>query len=461
MIKLVIFDLDGVLVDAREIHYEALNLALEEINPKYVIGREEHLSTYDGRPTTAKLNLLHEKKGLPIECFDRVWKLKQQKTQEVIKKLGFDEQKISLLSKLEEKGYKLYCASNSIRKSIRTMLYQRGLISHIDYIISNEDVRNPKPHPEVYLRCMLHAGVSPQETLIVEDSNIGRKAAIESGAHLAAVRNPEDVTFEYIQSCIEKAEHKHKQLSQSILWDGGNMNIVIPMAGAGSRFEKAGYTFPKPLIDVGGKPMIQVVVENLNMAGEYIFIVQKEHRQKYALDYLLKNISRGTCKIVEVDGITEGAACTVLLTEKYIDNNKPLFLANSDQYALWDSNAFMYSMVGDQIDGGILTFPNFHPKWSYARLGEDGFVAEVAEKKPISDLATVGYYYWSKGSDFVKYAKQMIDKNIRTNNEFYVAPVFNEAIADGKKIKNFHLNENSMFGLGTPEDLQVFLKRFE
>jgi dTDP-glucose pyrophosphorylase len=164
---------------------------------------------------------------------------------------------------------------------------------------------------------------------------------------------------------------------------------------------------------------------------------------------------------VQVDGLTEGAACTTLLAEEYIDNDEPLLMANSDQYVDWDSNEFMYSMVGDGVDAGILSFSSIHPKWSYAKLDEYGFVSEVAEKKPISDIATVGIYYWAKGSDYVKYAKQMIEKDVRVNNEFYVCPVFNEAILDKKKIKVYNIGENSMWGIGTPEDLKHFLENYE
>ena len=232
------------------------------------------------------------------------------------------------------------------------------------------------------------------------------------------------------------------------------MKVLIPMAGAGSRFEKAGYTFPKPLIEVNGKPMIQLVVENLNIDAQHVFIVQKEHYDRYNLQYLLNLISPNNV-IIPVEGLTEGAACTTLLAKEFIDNNEPLLTANSDQFVEWDSNEFLYSMQADEVDGGILTFNSVHPKWSFAKTDDDGFVTEVAEKKPISNNATVGIYYWSRGSDYVKYAEQMIEKNNRVNGEFYVCPVYNEAIEDEKKIKTFHVDK--MWGLGTPEDLKVFI----
>jgi dTDP-glucose pyrophosphorylase len=246
------------------------------------------------------------------------------------------------------------------------------------------------------------------------------------------------------------------QTTQKPKWKNEKLNIVIPMAGAGSRFEKAGYTFPKPLIEVEGEPMIKVVTANLNFDANFIFIVQKAHRIMYNLDTLL-NLVSPNCKIVEVDEVTDGAARTTLLAKKYIDNSAPLILANSDQFIEWDSNEFMYKMSETNSDAGIVTFRSTHPKWSFVKINEIGLVIEVAEKNPISNNATAGIYYWKNGSDYIKYAEQMIRKDLKVNNEFYVCPVFNEAIADGKQIRVFEIEK--MWGLGTPEDLDVFLSR--
>ena len=453
MIKLVVFDLDGVLVEARSFHYEAFNRALASIDEKYVISKEEHFAKYDGLSTRKKMAILTKEKGLPTELYDDIWREKQKSTHDIIKEQvhSHDHKRIaSVLCELKNKGYKVYCASNSIRSSMELMLFRAGYLDHIDEYFSNQDVSFPKPHPEIYLRCMIEAKVKPKETLIVEDSKIGREAARESGGHLLGVQGLKDVNHENMNRAIDKANG----IITKRKWQGGTMRVLIPMAGAGSRFEKAGYTFPKPLIEVNGKPMIQLVVENLNIEAEYIYIVQKEHYNKYNLKYLL-NLITPNCKIVTVDGVTQGAACTTLLAEQYIDNDQPLLTANSDQFVEWNSNEFLYSMQADGVDGGILTFESIHPKWSFAKTDGNGFVTKVAEKKPISNKATVGIYYWSKGSDYVKYAKQMIDQDRRVNGEFYVCPVFNEAIRDNKKIKTFDIDK--MWGLGTPEDLEVFL----
>jgi dTDP-glucose pyrophosphorylase len=236
------------------------------------------------------------------------------------------------------------------------------------------------------------------------------------------------------------------------------MKIVVPMAGAGSRFETAGYTFPKPLIEVRGEPMIAKVVKNINLQGQYIFLVQKTHYEKYNLQGLLTLIAPN-CKIVQIDGLTEGAACTVLKAKEYINNNEPLIIANSDQYIKWNSFETISSFNHKDADGGILSFTSVHPKHSFAKVDSNGYVTEVAEKNPISNNATVGIYHWKQGSDFVRYAEQMISKNIRTNNEFYICPVYNEAIQDGKKIKISSVDE--MWGMGTPEELNNFLTHYK
>jgi len=226
------------------------------------------------------------------------------------------------------------------------------------------------------------------------------------------------------------------------------LNILIPMSGEGRRFKEAGYAMPKPLIDVRGKPMIQRVVENIGLPGQYIFIV----REGFDCS-ILEQIAPG-CIVVKTAVLTEGAACSTLLAKDHINNDHPLLIANSDQLVDWIPLFFLEAMEG--ADAGMLTFTASSPKWSYVKINDDGFVTEVAEKQVISDMATVGIYYYRKGTEYVHYAEQMIAKNIRVNGEFYVAPVFNEYIQDGKKVVTHACEE--MYGLGTPEDLQAYLK---
>jgi dTDP-glucose pyrophosphorylase len=236
------------------------------------------------------------------------------------------------------------------------------------------------------------------------------------------------------------------------------MKILIPMAGEGSRFAKEGYTFPKPLIDVDGKPMIQKVVENLNFTAEFIFLVRKEHLHKYeGLSVTLHRITGGRVKIVEVDGLTEGAACTALLAKEHINCDDDLLIANSDQVIQYRPENFLTMKSMTTADGIVFTFNAVHPKWSFAKVSENGFVTEVAEKVPISNVATCGIYWYRKGKDFVEAAESMIAKNIRVNNEFYIAPVYNEMIGSGQTVIPFFVQE--MHGIGTPEDLNAFLSK--
>jgi HAD superfamily hydrolase (TIGR01509 family) len=450
MIELIIFDLDGVLVRAKEMHFNALNEALESVDPKFSISYSEHLNIYDGLKTKDKLNILTEKKGLPKSEHENVWLKKQNITAQKINEIEKDSNLVQLFEFLSNHKLKIACCSNSIRSSLEGVLQKLGLIDFFDYILSNEDVCKSKPHPEMYWQTMIKFGKLSEQTLIVEDSPHGLLAAQRSGANILRVKDPSDLTVQKVKSKL----NIKKQLMNT-RWQDNNLNVLIPMAGAGSRFQAAGYTFPKPLIEVRGKPMIQVVVENLNCESPHTFIVQKDHRKEYNLDTLL-NLITPKCNVIEVEGMTEGAACTTLLSKEIINTDQPLLIANSDQYVQWDTSEFLYKMQEQDADAGILTFKSTHPKWSFAKVNDEGDVTEVAEKKPISDIATVGIYYWKKGSDYVKYAEQMIEKDIRHNNEFYVCPVFNEAIQDGKKIKTFDIE--NMWGLGTPEDLDFFLK---
>jgi len=457
MNKLAVFDLDGVLLDSRELHYEALNEAIIKRSSKlYAINPEEHLSTYDGLPTRRKLELLSEKKDLPRKLHDAIYQEKQKNTIDKLNNLGRDYKLQQYFRRLRSEGIKIAVCSNSIRDTVVTVLCKLGLMELVDYFVTNEDVKQGKPFPAIYWKAMEYFGVFPADTVIFEDSPVGREGAKNSGALLVPVDSREKFTEDKISLAINMLKNSVKK-SAPYTVDG--LQIVIPCAGHGSRFAQAGYTFPKPLIETfSGKTMIQTVVDNLNVAGQFIFIVQKSHHEKYNLGHFLNVIAPGS-KVITVDGVTEGAACSVLLAKEYIDNDRPLLLANSDQYLEWNSAEVLNYLMADNIDGGIVTFEANHPKWSYAKLGDDGLVSEVAEKKVISNLASTGIYCYKRGSDFVKYAEQMIRRDVRVNGEYYVCPVFNQMLEDGKKIRAKGIEK--MWGLGVPEDLEFFLKNYK
>lgn len=235
------------------------------------------------------------------------------------------------------------------------------------------------------------------------------------------------------------------------------INIIIPMAGAGSRFAKAGYTKPKPFIDVLNKPMICHVLDNLKIKGaNYILLVRKEHYicEKETIEKIQKEYPT---KIVLIDKLTEGAACTVLHAHRLINNNSPLLIANSDQIVDMNIVDYIEDSKKRNLDGSVLCFEDNDTKWSYAKTDDNGFITEIKEKVVISKNATVGIYYFEKGSDFVENAIDMIVANERVNNEFYVAPVYNYAIADGKKFGIYSIDKEQMHGTGTPEDLNKYI----
>ena len=301
MIKFIIFDLDGVIVEAKKIHYDTLNEALSNVDPSYVISWDEHLNKYDGLKTNQKLEMLSNEKGLPLEKHTQVWNDKQNLTLISLKSLIQNDVLLQLMSKLSNEGYKIACCSNSIRKTVLTVLSKLNIIEYFDIILSNEDVKNSKPHPEIYWKAISSIGCLPEETLIIEDSPYGLLAAHRSKSNILRVLNTTEVNYDNIKNKINELDkNKIKYMPK---WTNKKLNVLIPMAGAGSRFEKAGYTFPKPLIEVNGKPMIQVVVENLNIDANYIYVVQKSHREKYNLDTMLNLITPG-CKIIEVNELT-------------------------------------------------------------------------------------------------------------------------------------------------------------
>tara|TARA_B100001057_G_scaffold221732_1_gene222155 strand:- start:3658 stop:5022 length:1365 start_codon:yes stop_codon:yes gene_type:complete len=451
MIKAIIFDLDGVLVDTKKIHFEALNKALKKFNFKE-IKFEEHIKIFDGLPTNEKLKILNKKNNLPKKNFLKINKYKQKITSEILKNRIKKNNKILEIFKNLHKKYKIAVATNAVNSTLKICLKKLGISNYVDYKLSNEDIKFPKPNPEIYLRIFIKFGIYPSEALIVEDSHYGREAAISSGARLLPIKTIEELTLKKLKLNLTSQK---TYIKKNVSWEDNKMNILIPMAGAGKRFADAGYVFPKPLIEIDNKPMIQWVIESLNFKANFIFIIQKEHQEKYNIKSVLK-ILQPNCKIIELDHITEGAACTTLLAKKFINNSDPLIIANSDQYINWNSSKALYDFNSKKLDGAILTFEAIHPKWSYAKCDEDGYVTEVAEKKVISKNATVGVYYWKHGSDYVQSAENMIKKNIRVNNEFYVCPVYNEFILKKKKVK-IH-NVDKMWGLGTPEDLNNFIR---
>lgn len=238
------------------------------------------------------------------------------------------------------------------------------------------------------------------------------------------------------------------------------LNIVVPMAGLGSRFAAAGFSEPKPLIPVFGRPMIEQVIHNLRPEGahRFIFICLRAHDNSHGLKGRLQVMAPG-CEVVLTDGLTAGAACSVLLARHWIDSAQPLLIANCDQYVDVSIDDFLAAQSHAGLDGLIMTMPASDPKWSFVRRGPSGLVEEVREKAVISSEATVGLYLFARGADFVHAAQAMVARDERVHGEFYVAPVYNDIIGAGGRIGAYDIGAR-MHGIGTPADLAEFLACF-
>jgi len=226
------------------------------------------------------------------------------------------------------------------------------------------------------------------------------------------------------------------------------------MAGLGKRFKDAGHDKPKPLIDVFGQPMIQRVVNCLcaqHTDVNFIFIAQKQH-----MEIGLKEVVEPLGQTILLNEVTEGAACTTLLAKHLIDNENELIIANCDQYMKWDFDDFIAN--ARKHDGCLATFNSTNPHHSYAKV-KNNLVEKVAEKIVISDKASAGIYYFKNGSQYVQAAEQMINKNIRTNNEFYICPVYNELIQGGFQVSVYNIDVMNKHMLGTPEELNIFIDK--
>lgn len=237
------------------------------------------------------------------------------------------------------------------------------------------------------------------------------------------------------------------------------MNIVIPMAGPDTAFQKAGYTFPKSLIEVRGRPVIQHVYEALRglRGARFIFVVRREEAARHHLRQVLQLLVPD-CAVIVADNYTAGAPCSVLLAVDRIDNDEELIVTNGDQIVRADWDAVMADFRSRKLDGGTLVFESVHPRWSYVRVNEEELVVEAAEKRPISRHATAGFYYFRKGSDFVRGAMAMIRKDANVGGSFYVCPVFNELLLDQKRVGIFQIPAAAYISLATPQGVEAYAK---
>lgn len=455
MKKTLIFDMDGVLIDCKQVHALAFIKSWNEINIDHQIDEIYHEKYLDGLNSNAKI--LYLEKNFNIEV-DRksIFELKQYYTFKELESFTFPKRLRSVIENFKE-DFHIACASNSIRKTVEICLKKLNIYNLFDVILSNEDVNTPKPDPEIYNKIIKLFGSKKEDTYIFEDSQYGLKAAYASGANVIKIYDSKDLNYNFIVNSV-KDKMRHIRIPEKL-------RIVIPMAGEGIRFKTAGYTVSKPLIPIQGIPMIQWVLENLQSKNqelqkriEYHLIVRQEAVDELKhLQLVIRNLN-----IHPIPSLTQGPACTVLtIRDILLSDNNPLLMANSDQFLEWDFDDFLNVCFNEEFDGVISTFYNPDKtdiKWSFASLNSEGYVDRVAEKEYIGPNATTGIYYWKDGSKFVYYADKMINLNDRVKNEFYVGPVYNYMIKDSGKVRIFDCKK--MWGLGVPEDLDFFLKNY-
>jgi len=454
--KFLIFDMDGVLIDCKYIHAKAFILSWNTSNPSNQIEEIFHHKYLDGRNTYSKIYYLQTYFNILVDK-TKIFNNKQEQTIASLELFEYSDTISEVFEQLQKEGYIFACASNSIRKTVDLILNKLNITKYFNLILSNEDVVNPKPNPEIYLKAMNMLQSNPEDTYIFEDSVIGLTAAKASGANIIHIHDSKDLNYKFITNSL-KYKMRYTPWIDNPDW---KLRIVIPMAGEGSRFKQAGYKISKPLIPIQDKPMIMWVLDNLISKNpelhkriEYHLIVRTQ-----AMDEL-KDLSRVV--LHPIKSLTEGAVCTVLtVREELMKDNNPLLIANSDQYLEWDFDEFLETCVNPGYDGCISTFYNpdsNDTKWSFAKVDKNGLVTMVAEKEYIGPNATTGIYYWQDGSKFVQYADEIIRKNERIKNEFYVCPVYNYLIRDGGKIRVSDCKK--MWGLGIPEDLEHFKNNY-
>ncbi|MDP1836152.1 MAG: glycosyltransferase family 2 protein [Chlamydiales bacterium] len=240
------------------------------------------------------------------------------------------------------------------------------------------------------------------------------------------------------------------------------LNVVLPLAGKSLFFREEEYVFPKPLVEVAGKPMIQLVVENLSTITQpkkFIFILNSSDCSNFHLDSSVSLLA-DSCEILRIKSETAGATCSALMAIEHINNDDPLLIVNGDQVIHEDLNDVITKFTKDDVDAGVVCFESVHPRWSFARIDDDGMVVETAEKRPISKHAIAGFYYFKRGRDFVTSAMMSIRKKAAIGGVFYIAPVINEMILDNRTVGMYQIPDAKYHTFYAPQRIEEYEKRF-
>jgi len=453
----LLFDLDGVLADLCALHRECFIHAFNEAHGSAVLDERTH-APLEGMNTRAKLAECARQFG-PLDAA-AVFARKQELTRARLEAWSPPTHVRDALRFASTHGARLACVSNSIRATLDAVLAKLGVLELLETTVSSDDVAHPKPAPEGYLLALQRLGADAADAVIFEDSACGLAAARAPRAHGVEVLDSLDITAEFLRPHL-LLEPTAIALERCVAALPPLLRVVIPMAGAGSRFAREGFYVPKPFLRLPEGPMWEAVVRNLvppsvRSRTEVHVVVQgvhAEHLQHTSIDGVPVHVH-------VVPALTEGPACTVLTLRAALDDDVPLLVGNSDQLMEWDAEAFFRLLRHPSYDGAVSTF--YHPcpddvKWSYARAGADGTMAQIVEKRYIGPDASTGIYGWARSRDFVRAADDMIAADDRTNGEFYVAATYNHAIARGLRFR-LH-NVTRLWGLGVPADFDAYLDR--
>ena len=437
--KNFLFDLDGVLVDSFDIQYQSTIDAINNYIKIDITAKIDKIlkSTIT---TKKKLDYLVKQNIISNAQLLDIYNEKKKIADNIFNNLIIDDEKVKLFSFLKKKKCKIAVVTNGNKNSAKIILKSLGLYNFLDLLISNEDVVNPKPHSEPYIKAISHFGGDLKNFIIFEDSETGLTSAYGTGCKVYKVENTNDINLSLI-----------KQMNNL------NRNILIPAAGLGSRFQKRGFKLQKPLIELENKTLIEHAVSSLDIEGNYIFVIRKlDNNSNIELITVLRNI-QPECKIIEIDYVTEGSASTCYLAKESIDNDDELIISNCDQILKWDSKKFLeYS---SNYDCSVLTYKSNEDKNSFIKIDENNKGIEIREKEVISDNALVGVHYFKKGSDFIKSYEHIFNNNIKFKNEYYVSTVCNHLINEGKEVVNYSFQQNELYySTGTPEDYFKYMR---
>jgi HAD superfamily hydrolase (TIGR01509 family) len=445
-IQLVIFDLDGVLVDSRDLHYEALNAALEEVaGARFVITRAEHESTYDGLSTNQKLRLLTMSKELPLEHHKKVWTRKQELTEDFVRKQIKPTAHITeLIIRLKRAGYPVAVASNCIRSSVRNILEATGLLTYVDAVFSNEDVAHAKPEPDIYIKACRTFGLETSQALVIEDSPRGCEAAVRAGCPLVRVDGTASVRADVILRRIREVDAEPEPIT-----------VVVPLAGPCPEVwmdgpESPPSEMPSFLADVRGRSAIEWALGSIasnRVPMRFLFLVKDSHAVTFKLESLLARATGyAPTTVIRLKSDTLGALKTVLEARALLPAASPVLVFDGAHVLDWGAAGCIDDVLCARADGAVTVAASSDPRWSYVRVQGGGHaspaVLEVHEKVAVSNAACTGLYFWRRGADFLAAADATVAGGSRTRGSYFVAPAYNAAIRAGKRIEAVRVEQS-------------------